>query len=140
MHVTQIRPGLVSVTLQPCRQRETRHVSFADELQDAQRLVEQDAQQLIEQFEPIVQRVCGVTHADGGFSGDARLGQSRVAVTDLAGEPLESEPDALFYDVSSMFEIDSDLRSAVYDMFAFELSIAEIERLCSMETQQWETD
>ena len=45
-----------------------------------------------------MQRVCGVTHADVDFSGDAQLGQSRVAVTDLAGEPLVPELDALFFD------------------------------------------
>ena len=28
------------------------------------------------ELEPVVQRVCGVTHADGEISGDARLGQS----------------------------------------------------------------
>ena len=99
-------------------------------------MVEHDAQQLVEQFEPVVQRVCGVTHADVGFSGDARLGQLRVAVTDLAGEPLVPEPDALFFDASDSFEVEDDLDTAVYDMPAVELAIAEIERLCSLESQQ----
>ena len=40
MHVSEVRDGMVSITLQPCRERQTtRHVTFADGLQDAQTLV-----------------------------------------------------------------------------------------------------
>ena len=95
-------------------------------------MVEHDAQQLVEQFEPVVQRVCGVTHADGEISGDARLGQS-LEVT------IQPEIDALFFDASDSFEVDSDL-DAVHDLSAVELAVAEVERLCSSESQQWEID
>ena len=79
-----------------------------------------------------MQRVCGVTHADGEISGDARLGQS-LEVT------IQPEIDALFFDASDSFEVDSDL-DAVHDLFAVELAVAEVERLCSSESQQWEID
>ena len=35
MHVSEVRDRMVSITLQPCREQQTRHVTFADELQDA---------------------------------------------------------------------------------------------------------
>ena len=87
------------------------------------------------ELEPIVQRVCGVTHANGEISGDAQLGQS-LELT------IDPETDALFYDASDSFEFEDDnvLQTAVYDMYAVELAIAKIERLCSLETQQWEID
>ena len=40
-------------------------------------------------------------------------------MTDLAGEPLVPEPDALFFDASDSFEVDSDL-DAVHDLSAVE--------------------
>lgn len=121
LHITQIQPGLVSVTLQPCIQREKRHVSFTNELQDAQRLLERDAQLLVQQFEPVVQIVCGGSHTDSDFSGDAQLGQSSYEVTII-------EPE------------DTILQPVLYDMPMVELVIAEIELLCYMQTQYWESD
>ena len=56
------------------------------------------------QIEPVVQIVCSVIHTDGGFSGDARLGQSSVEVTKIA-----PEMDAFFFDVPDAFEVYSDL-------------------------------
>ena len=35
------------------------------------------------ELEPVVQRVCGVTHADGEISSDARLGQSLEVMLSL---------------------------------------------------------
>ena len=77
---------------------------------------------------------CGDVHTDSGISGDAQLGQSLDVTVD------EPESDALFYDASTMFEGDNVLETAVYDMSVVELAIAEIEWLCSLETQQWEID
>ena len=91
----------------------------------------QDAQRLVEQFEPVLQRVCGVTHIDGEISGDARRGQS-LEVT------IEPKTDALFYDASDSFEFEDNsvLQTVVYDMPTIELAIAEVVLLCSMQTQQ----
>jgi len=61
-------------------------------------------------------------------------------VTELASMPLEPETDALFYDASDAFEVDNDLLTAVHGLSAVELAIAEVERLCSSESQQWESD
>ena len=55
----------------------------------------------VTELEPVVQRVCGGTHADGEISGDARLGQS-LEVT------IEPETYALFYDASDSFEFEDD--------------------------------
>ena len=153
-----IRAGAVYVVALPCREVERRRVFFQDAVSYHTSDIEPDVHSLSSErhvessdsstdalqrqksdaieFEPVVQRVCGVTHTDVGFSGDARLGQSRVAVTDLAGEPLVPEPDALFFDASDSFEVEDDLDTAVYDIPAVELAIAEIERLCSLESQQ----
>ena len=84
------------------------------------------------ELEPVVQRVYGVTHANGEISGDARLGQS-LEVT------IEPEIDALFYDVSNSFELEDDsvLQTAMYNMSAaVEYAIAEVEHLCAYESQQ----
>ena len=88
--------------------------------------------------EPVVHLSCGDVHADSGISGDTQPGQSSVEVTSV--EPETAETDALFYNVSNTFEGDSVLQTAMYDMPAVELAIAEIERLCLIETQQWESD
>ena len=80
---------------------------------------------------------CGDVHADSGISGDAQLGQSSSVATVTSIDP---EIDALFYNASDMFEGDNVLQTAVYDMHVVELAIAEVERLCSIETQQWESD
>ena len=74
--------------------------------------------------------ICGDVHADGEFSGDARLGQSSVE-----GTVIEPEMDAFRFDVSDAFEVYSDLDTAVQDVSA----IAEVERLCSSKSQQWES-
>ena len=76
---------------------------------------------MVEQFEPVVQIVCGGSHTDSDFSGDAQLGQPFDQV--IVVEP-----------------VDSVLQPAMYDMCAIELAIAEVEPLCSMQTQQWESD
>ena len=47
---------------------------------------------------------------------------------------IELEIDALFFDASDSFEVDSDL-DAVHDLSAVELAVAEVERLCSSESQ-----
>ena len=61
-------------------------------------------------------------------------------VTELASMPLEPDTDALFYDAFDAFEVDNDLLTAVHGLSAVELAIAEVERLCSSESQQWESD
>ena len=61
--VPYARDGVVSIATLTCGEQEMR------------RLVEySDATEL----ELVVQRVCGVTHADGEISGDAQLGQSHL--------------------------------------------------------------
>ena len=49
---------------------------------------------------------------------------------------IEPEMDAFRFDVSDAFEVYSDLDIAVQDVSA----IAEVERLCSSESQRWESD
>ena len=49
---------------------------------------------------------------------------------------IELDTDALLYDVSDFFEVEDDLDTAMHDMSAIEYAIAEVERLCTCESQQ----
>ena len=49
---------------------------------------------------------------------------------------IAPEMDAFRFDVSDAFEVYSDLDTTVQDMSA----VAEVERHCSSESQQWESD
>ncbi|MCO5587710.1 hypothetical protein L7F22_041661 [Adiantum nelumboides] len=84
--------------------------------------------------EPVVHLSCGDVHVDNGISRDVQLGRSSVEMTSI-----EPEINALFYDASDTFEGESVLQTSVYDMPAVELAIAKVERLCSIETQKWES-
>ncbi|MCO5572184.1 hypothetical protein L7F22_025935 [Adiantum nelumboides] len=71
------------------------------------------------------------------FKASEKLSQPFLPVEVTSVEP---ETYALFYDASDTFEGDSVPQTAMYDMPTLELAIAEVERLCSIETQQWESD
>ena len=73
LHISDTRDDVVSVYLQPCMERETRHVSFADVLQYAQIPFEHGV--------PDVHLSCGDIHANSVVSGDAQLDQSSDEVT-----------------------------------------------------------
>ena len=78
MLVPYARDGVVSIATLTCGEQEMRRVSFVSTLQyahDREHAVMQDMSD-VTQLEPVVQRVCGGTHADGEISGDAQLGQS----------------------------------------------------------------
>ena len=124
-----IRAGAVYVVALPCREVERRRVSFQDALSHA--IHDTDLPLLDVQIEPVVQTVCGAIHTEDDIFGNAQLGQSLVEVTVIA-----PEMDAFFFDVSDAFEVYSDLDTAVQDMSA----VAEVERHCSSESQQWESD
>ena len=108
----------------PCREVERRRVSF----QDAVSYHTSD-------IEPDVHSLSSERHVESiDSSTDALQRQKSYVVIGLAFEP---ETDALFFDASDSFEVDSDL-DAVHDLSAVELAVAEVERLCSSESQQWE--
>ena len=72
--VPYARDGVVSIATLTCGEREMRRVSFASTLQyahDREHTVRQDMSVVdsdVIELEPVVQRVCGVTHANGEIS------------------------------------------------------------------------
>ena len=90
------------MTALPCREVETRRVSFQDALSHA--IHDIDLPLLDVQIEPVVQIVCGDIHTDGELSVDARLGQSSVEVT-----VIDPEMDAFRFDVLDAFEVYNDI-------------------------------
>ena len=118
--VDHVRDGVVSMRLvQPFRHVSRRRVSFVDELQDAR--VEQDATTVVEHVEPVHDMSIG-GHVEQVDSMDAQ-GESSYVMP---------ETDALDFDASDAFEVESDLHTAVQDMS----TDAEVEQDCSSETQQ----
>ena len=122
-----IRVGAVYVVALPCREVERRRVSFQDAVSYHIFDIELDVHSLSSE-----------RHVESNDSStDALQRQKSDVVTGLAIEP---DADALFYDAFESFEVEDDLDTAVQDLSAVELAIAEVERLCSIETQQWESD
>ena len=62
------------MTALPCREVETRRVSFQDVLSHA--IHDTDLPLLDVQIEPVVQSVYGAIHTEGDIFGNAQLGQS----------------------------------------------------------------
>ena len=133
LYFSYSRDGAVIVSVLPCREVETRRVSFQDAFSHAIHDITLPLSDV--QIESVVQTVCGAIHADDDIFGDAQLGQSSVEVT-----RIEPDIEALFYDASDTFVVNEDIDTIVHDMSAVEFAIAEVERLCSSESQQWEID
>ena len=122
LYCSYIHVGAVHVVALPCKELERRTVSF------------QDALGVHVETGPKVQCLSSERHVESVDSSlDARQGQSSIEVTGLA---IELETDALSCNApDSSFEVDSDLPTAVHDMSAVVLAVAEVEQLCSNETQ-----
>lgn len=119
--------GVVYVVALPYGEVESRRVPFQDAVSYH-----------IFDIDPDVHSLSSERHVKNNDSSTDAL-QSQKSDMGI-GFSIEPEIDALFFDASKSFEIDSDLKSAVQDMSVVELVIAAIERLCSSESQQWESD
>ena len=133
LYCSYIRAGAVHVVALPCREVERRRVSFQEAL--GVHVIHDTVLPLSDvQTEPEVQCLSSERHVESVDSSlDARQGQSSVVVTGLATEP---EMHAFFFDACDSFEVDSDLHTAVQGTSMHR----QVERECSSESQQWESD
>ena len=125
MHVSEVRDGVVSCTTLTCHRRETRRVSFASELQCA-RATEQSAVRDLSARE--LERQCS-SETQQVSSDFVQTEVERVCSLEAHAEMTDME----FFD---MLMRDEHEVTAVQDMSA----VADIERFCSSETQQCESD
>ena len=101
-----IRASAIYVVALPCREVERRRVSFQDAMSYH-----------IFDIEPDVHSLSSERHVESiDSSTDALQWQKSDVVTGLASiSEIEPEIDALFFDASDSFEVDSDL-DAVHDL------------------------
>ena len=124
MHVDHVRDGIVSVSTQPCR--ETRRVSFADRLQDALPVLEQSSDYVVH-VDTEVERFC---------SSETQRDTSSDTMTEMVCS-LEAHVELTDMELFDMLMRDDD---EVYSDRDTVMQSADVERLCSSESQQWESD
>ena len=129
LYVSEVQDDVVLIELLTCSQRETRRVSFDIDLHHAQETEHPAVQDMsVHSAETELERKCS-SKTQQGLSQSVKTKVERVCslVTQASMTDME------FFD---MLMRDEHEVTAVQDMSA----VADIERACSSETQQWESD